>query len=126
MVDAKTEDREPSIAYGELPPWERPPVTGRRTPLHIAAEKGNLTAARALVACGADIHAKTTDGETPLSLTTRVEAYQFDPWIQGTSDDVHAWNEQRRKEIEGRNANRKKIADLIRQSENSGRRAKAK
>ena len=52
----------------------------------------------------------------------RTEVYQFDPWFQGTMDDVHAWNERRRKEIEGRNANRKKIAELIQQTENSERR----
>ena len=37
-------------------------------------------------------------------------------------DEVNAWNEQHRKEIEGRNTNRNKIAELIRQIESSRRR----
>jgi len=116
-VDAKTQNEEPVSFSSDTPPDQRPPVTGRRTPLHLAAEHGNLEVAQVLIAHGAAIHAKTTDGETPLSLTRREEVYRFDPWFQGTVEMVKAWNEERRKDIEKRNANRKAIAERIRQIE---------
>ncbi|HET6248338.1 MAG TPA: ankyrin repeat domain-containing protein [Tepidisphaeraceae bacterium] len=116
-VDARTVDQERTGYSSSTPPDQRPPVTGRRTPLHIAAEKGDLEAAVVLIAHGADIHAVTTDGQTPLSLTRREETYHFNAWVQGTEATVKEWNEAERKAIEKRNANRRAIAERIAQKE---------
>ena len=42
------------------------------TPLHAAAEEGTPTTVEALLAAGADIHAKNASGDTPLHSATRL------------------------------------------------------
>ncbi len=76
------------------------------TPLRRAAGDGRLDVVELLIERGADVGAATTDGETPLSLTRRVEEYEYNPWFQDTRETVKSFNEQRRKEIETANANR--------------------
>ncbi|WP_264686558.1 MULTISPECIES: ankyrin repeat domain-containing protein [unclassified Wolbachia] len=41
------------------------------TPLHLAAEGGNESVVRALIACGADVNAQNNDGHTPLHFATK-------------------------------------------------------
>lgn len=41
----------------------------RRTPLHIAAKKGNIKVVKALLSSGAKINAQDRKGRTPLSIT---------------------------------------------------------
>lgn len=43
-------------------------VAQARTPLHVAAERGFIHAARVLLDCGADANTRTSFGETPMSL----------------------------------------------------------
>jgi len=83
------------------------------TPLHSAAEQGNLAAAERLIEAGADIDAKTEDGDTPQTLASRLETFEWNGLYQGYPDMIRAWNEADRRGIESRNANRRILAKLL-------------
>jgi hypothetical protein len=90
------------------------PDLGRRTPLHLAIQNGNLFAAKSLIAHGTDIHAKTTDRQTPLSLTAWHEAYRdIAGMYQTTAELSRATDQRRRQAVDNRNAARKAICDLL-------------
>jgi ankyrin repeat protein len=115
-VDAVTSDFE-NEGTVPTPGWSNAKPSsgiGRRTPLHVAIQVGNLEAAKTLIARGADVHAKTADGETPLSLTKWVEpkggvSYQLPSFI-----DHKRYYEDCRTALDNRNAARKAIGELLR------------
>jgi ankyrin repeat protein len=121
-VDARTQKIEPPSVVEDRNDWARnrtPPGIGRRTPLHVAIQAGNLAAATTLVAHGADIHARTVDRQTPLSLARWVEGYRDIAGLyQSSSAGLSRRTDQnRRQAVDNRNAARKTIAELLRSGE---------
>ena len=121
-VDATPMDKEQRFVDSFLFPDQPPRITGKRTLLHITAEVGNYSAAKALIANCANIHSVTSDGETPLSLTNRIEKFVYNPVVQGTQETVDSFNEHHRREIELAKSNRIKIAELIAKAREDERR----
>ena len=98
----------------------RPPGVGRRTPLHVAIQAGNLAAAKTLMAHGADLHARTVDRQTPLSLAGWVERYRDIAGLYQTTAGISRRTDQnRRQAVDKRNAARKAISELLRSGEKS-------
>jgi hypothetical protein len=101
--------------------WTRsqaPPGAGRRAPLHVAILAGNLVAAKTLVAHGTDVHAKTADGQTPLSLAGWVEGYRdIAGRYQASAGMSRRMDQDRRQDVGNRNVARKAIGKLLRTME---------
>jgi ankyrin repeat domain-containing protein 17 len=120
-VDARTREIEPPSFVedrNDLSRNQTPPGVGHRTPLHVAIQVGNLAAAKTLIAHGADIHAKTADGETPLSLAGWVERYRDIAGLyQAAAEFSRRMDQDRRKAVDNRNSARKVIGELLRATE---------
>ena len=84
------------------------------TPLHIAAKKGNLTAARILISNGADLQRLNAAGKTPLMLSKELEAFEFRS-IAGTQEMVDRARESQENRVRAANDRRIKITELIEQ-----------
>lgn len=89
-------------------------TTEKDTPLHIAAKKGNLTAARILISNGADLQRLNAAGKTPLMLSKELEAFEFRS-IAGTQEMVDRARESQKILVREANERRTKIAELIKQ-----------
>jgi ankyrin repeat protein len=114
-VDARTWRFEPEEYRPSADDPNSPPGSGNRTPLHVAVQAGNAAAAKALLAHGADIRAKTADGETPSSIAKWVETKRDDLAVpQGAGGDFYT---AYRKGVDSRNAARKVIARWIRKAD---------
>ena len=85
-----------------------------RDRLHIAAKKGNLTAARILISNGADLQRLNAAGKTPLMLSKELEAFEFRS-IAGTQEMVDRARESQKILVREANERRTKIAELIKQ-----------
>ncbi len=105
-IDATTGERDAgSFQY---------PLAGGRTALHLAAERGYFAAAKRLIERGANVRAQTTAGATPLELAEKVAKPKPQEIVQGTPSQVESWNDSERRGEEQRQANRRKIAALLR------------
>ena len=82
------------------------------TPLHIAAKKGNLTAAKILISNGADLQRSNAAGKTPLMLSKELEPFEFF-LVQGTQEMVDRARESQENRVRAANARRIKITELI-------------
>ncbi len=65
---------------------------GDKTPLMIAAEKGNLAACQFLLSKGADIHARDTNGNTALMLAVKKGKIDTIRTLISAGADIHAVN----------------------------------
>ena len=84
------------------------------SPLHVAARNGNLTAAKILVANGADLQRPNTAGKTPLMLSRELEGFEFFS-VQGTQEMVDRARESQENRVRAANDRRIKITELIEQ-----------
>ena len=84
------------------------------TPLHIAAKKGNLTAARILISNGADLQQPNAAGKTPLMLSKELEPFEFFS-VSGTQEMVDRARESQENRAREANDRRMKITELIEQ-----------
>ena len=82
------------------------------TPLHIAAKKGNLTAAKILISNGADLQRPNAAGKTPLMLSKELEPFEFF-LVQGTQEMVDRARESQENRVRAANDRRVKITELI-------------
>ena len=78
-------------------------TTEKDTPLHIAAKKGNLTAARILISNDADLQRLNAAGKTPLMLSKELEAFEFRS-IAGTQEMVDRARESQENRVRAANA----------------------
>ena len=65
-----------------------------KTPLHLAADKGQLDTVKELVATGADVNARNNEGYTPLHLATNKGQLDTVKELVATGADVNARNNE--------------------------------
>jgi hypothetical protein len=101
------------ILIGRGADVNRPSGVGDQTPLHMAARRGNIAIAQALLDAGADLEARDTKGETPLRRAVNCGHPEFISLLLARGADVNTRDKQGCTPLQA--ARRPDIAALLRE-----------